>query len=221
MRVVALHGLAEHVDSAHDRNPEQRQAVLARVVVERDDREESRGRVVQHLPHDRRGGLARADDDDAQTRTAHHRPVEGEQAGLEAQATEEVGDNQAAEDDHRAGHREVEEVAESEEHRSGAEAGREHAARFCDARVAPHLPVEAGEPVGADVDDDRDRQEDLECVPLPARHVAVEAQDENQRVGRAGEDDIEGEQGHARAHLRHRDAQSGRATSNPQQSPPP
>ena len=67
-------------------------------------------------------------------------------------------------------------VAHDEEHETGAEAGGEDAPRLGDARVPPDLAVEPGQPVGRDVHDDRDRQEVPERVPVLARHLAVEAQ---------------------------------------------
>ena len=45
------------------------------------------------------------------------------------------------------------------EHGAGSEARGHHPPRLGDARVAPHLAVEPGDPVRGDVDHDRERQE--------------------------------------------------------------
>ena len=184
------------------RMPAQERPMLARVVVEHDDRDQAGVPVAAHAAHELGGCLAGPEDDHAHAVGRLVAPVEREQPRLEPDPAEQHRHDERPEHAHRdrerPAHRE-----RGRRHEDGRrEAGQADPARLGDARVPPDLRVEAAGPRGHEGEQNRDWKEVQQVHPLVAAGFADGPQDHHEAIAASDQDGVERRRGRLDAHPR-------------------
>ena len=188
VRLLTGDRLSQVGGAATHRDAEDLLAVLAGVVVEEAHRDESAAASGQHLPGQSGPGLAGTDDDDAKAAVVLLHPTAGEQPRLEAHGPHQRGGQRRGGEDRAWAELAMRDQGGHAQHRHGHQAGLHQSHGLVDARVPPHVAVDAEEPAHPQEDGDDDGEEAHGLAPgiRLGRPAVADQQDRHQRQRNQG-----------------------------------